>query len=69
MFMIFYFEETKFHLKTSYSREFEQDFEDEDELDNFCPSAHYHVHTEFGVTGGCSTCLPAIYSFLAVYEY
>ena len=33
-------------------------------LDNFCLSAHYFTHTEFG---GCSTCLPVIDSCLAVY--
>jgi hypothetical protein len=34
----------------------------EDWLHNFCPSAHYLAHTEFEVTGGCSTCLLVILS-------
>jgi hypothetical protein len=41
-------------------REFENEVEDEDILDNCCPSVHYLPHTEFGVTGGCTTCLPFI---------
>jgi hypothetical protein len=41
----------------------EQDNEDEDVLDNFCPSAHYLAHTEFGVTG----MVPVVDSCLDVY--
>lgn len=42
---------------TSNIREFEQrlKYENEDVLDNFCPSAHYRAHTESEVAVLCGT--------------